>query len=151
MGFPGGASGKEATCQCRRCKGPTPGSEVSLAVGNGTSFQYCRLENSMGRGAWWATVHGATKSQIWRATKHTKKEGKPRITTRPIRNQKDSWGQVREFQGSRQRPGWESRGRERGTYLGQEGKERSWTKPRVTSEGKRREYLESHSGLHLPS
>ena len=45
----------------------------------------------------------------------------------------------------------ESRGRKRGTYLGQEGKERSRTKRRVTSEGERREYLESHSGLYLLS
>ena len=64
MGFPGGASVKEATCQCRRCKGSIPGSEISLGVGNGTALQYCRLENSMGRGAWWATIHEATKSQI---------------------------------------------------------------------------------------
>ena len=31
--------------------------------GSGRSpFQYSCLENSMGRGTWWATVHGATKS-----------------------------------------------------------------------------------------
>ena len=32
-------------------------------VGNGDSFQNSHLENSMGRGAWQATVHGVTKSQ----------------------------------------------------------------------------------------
>ena len=27
------------------------------------SLQYSCLENSMGRGAWWSTVHGVAKSQ----------------------------------------------------------------------------------------
>ena len=31
--------------------------------GNGNLLQYSSLENSLGRGAWWATVHGVTKSQ----------------------------------------------------------------------------------------
>ena len=31
--------------------------------GNGSPFQYSRLENSMDRGAWWATVHGVASSQ----------------------------------------------------------------------------------------
>ena len=30
--------------------------------GNGTPFQYSCLENPMGGGAWWAAVHGVTKS-----------------------------------------------------------------------------------------
>ena len=34
----------------------------SPGVGNGTPLQYSCLENSIGRGAWWATVYGATKS-----------------------------------------------------------------------------------------
>ena len=29
---------------------------------NGTPLQYSCLENSMDEGAWWATVHGVTKS-----------------------------------------------------------------------------------------
>ena len=33
------------------------------SLGNGNPLQYACLENSMGRGAWWATVHGVTKSQ----------------------------------------------------------------------------------------
>ena len=32
--------------------------------GNGTPLQYSCLENPMDRGAWWAAVHGITKSQI---------------------------------------------------------------------------------------
>ena len=39
------------------------GSERSSGVGNGTPLQYSCLENSMGRGARWATVHGATINQ----------------------------------------------------------------------------------------
>ena len=31
--------------------------------GTGHPLQYSYLENSMDRGAWWATVHGVTKSQ----------------------------------------------------------------------------------------
>ena len=32
-------------------------------VGNGTPLQYSCLENPMDGGAWWAAVHGVTKSQ----------------------------------------------------------------------------------------
>ena len=31
--------------------------------GNGTPLQYSCLENPMGRGAWWAEVHGVAKSR----------------------------------------------------------------------------------------
>ena len=31
--------------------------------GNGNPFQYSCLENPMGRGAWWAAVHGVARSQ----------------------------------------------------------------------------------------
>ena len=40
-----------------------PGSGRSPGGGNGDSFQYSCLENSMGRGAWQATAHGAAKSR----------------------------------------------------------------------------------------
>ena len=33
--------------------------------GNGNPLQYSCPENPMDRGAWWATVHGVTKSQTW--------------------------------------------------------------------------------------
>ena len=39
-----------------------PGSGRSLGVGNGNPLQYSSLENSMGSGAWQATVHGVAKS-----------------------------------------------------------------------------------------
>ena len=35
----------------------------SLGRGNGNPLQYSYLDNPMYRGAWWATVHGVTKSQ----------------------------------------------------------------------------------------
>ena len=39
--------------------------DVTLLFGesNGTPLQYSCLENSMDRGAWWAAVHGITKSR----------------------------------------------------------------------------------------
>ena len=51
-GFPGGASDKESGHKRHWYKGLYPG------VGNGNSFQYFCLENSMDRGTWWAIVHG---------------------------------------------------------------------------------------------
>ena len=41
-----------------------------LGVGSGTPPQYSCLENSMGRGAWQATVHGAANSWT-RLSTHT--------------------------------------------------------------------------------
>ena len=40
-----------------------PGSGGSPRGGNGNSLQYFCLENPVDRGAWWATIHGVTKSQ----------------------------------------------------------------------------------------
>ena len=40
-----------------------PGSGRFPGVGNGNPLQYSCLENPMDGGAWWATVHGVTKSQ----------------------------------------------------------------------------------------
>ena len=39
-----------------------PGSGKSPGGGHGNSLQYSCLENSMERGAWWATVHRVIKS-----------------------------------------------------------------------------------------
>ena len=43
--------------------GLIPGLEKSPGDGNGNLFQYSCLENSMDRGAWWATDHGVVKNQ----------------------------------------------------------------------------------------
>ena len=64
MSFPGGSDDKESACFAED-PGLIPEWERSLAKGNGYLFQYACLENSMDRGAWWATVHGVTKSRIW--------------------------------------------------------------------------------------
>ena len=40
-----------------------PGSERSPGIGHGNPLQYSCVENPIDRGAWWATVHGVTKSQ----------------------------------------------------------------------------------------
>ena len=63
--LPGGTSGKELTCQCRRLRdtGSIPGSERSPGEGQGHPLQYSCLENPMDRGAWWTTAHGVAKSQ----------------------------------------------------------------------------------------
>ena len=42
--------------------GSIPGSGRSAGGDCGSPLQFSCLENSMGRGAWWATVHGVIKS-----------------------------------------------------------------------------------------
>ena len=39
-----------------------PGSGRFPGGGHDNPLQYSCLENAMGRGAWWATVHGVTKN-----------------------------------------------------------------------------------------
>ena len=63
IGFPTWLSGKESVCQAKDV-GLTTGSGRSPGKGNGNPLQYSCLGNPMDRGAWWATVHGVTKSQI---------------------------------------------------------------------------------------
>ena len=53
--------GKESTCNTGDA-GSIPGWGRSPGEGNGNTLQYSCLENPMGRGAWWATVHGVAKS-----------------------------------------------------------------------------------------
>ena len=60
-GFPGGSVGKEFACNVGDL-GSIPGLGRSPAERNGNPLQYSCLENSKDRGAWWATVHGVTKS-----------------------------------------------------------------------------------------
>jgi len=64
-GFSGGASGKESTCQCRRCKRHRfdPWVRKIPGEGNVNSLQYSCRENQVDRRAWWATVHGVAKSR----------------------------------------------------------------------------------------
>ena len=43
--------------------GSIPGLGRSPGEGNGNSLLYSYLGNPMDRGAWWATVHGATENR----------------------------------------------------------------------------------------
>ena len=58
----GGSDGKESACNAGD-PGSIPGSGKSPGERNGYPLLYSCLENSMDRGAWWATVHGVAKSQ----------------------------------------------------------------------------------------
>jgi len=52
---------KASTCNAGNL-GSIPESGRSPGEGNGNPLQYSCLENSMDRGAWWATAHGVTKN-----------------------------------------------------------------------------------------
>ena len=62
MGFPGDSDGKESACNVGD-PGLVPGLGRSSGERNDNPFQYTCLEDSKDRGAWWAIVHGFTKSQ----------------------------------------------------------------------------------------
>ena len=66
-GFPGGSVVKNLLASSRDTGdlGSIPELGRSPAEGNGSSLRYSCLENPMDRGAWWATVHGVTKSLTW--------------------------------------------------------------------------------------
>ena len=56
VGLPRWLTGKESTCQCRRC-----GFDPWVEKIQGNPLQYSGLGNPMDRGVWWARVHGVTK------------------------------------------------------------------------------------------
>ena len=62
LGFPGGTVVKNPPANAGEA-GLLPGLGRSPGVGNGNPFQYSCLENFSGRGAWWPTVHGVTRSR----------------------------------------------------------------------------------------
>ena len=64
-GFPGGAVVKNlpASAGNTRVVVLIPAWGRSPGEGNGNSLPYSCLENSMDRGAWWATVPGVAKSR----------------------------------------------------------------------------------------
>ena len=59
-GFPCSSNGNKSACNAGDLDS-IPASGLSPGEGNGKPFQYSCLENSMDRGAWWATVHEVTK------------------------------------------------------------------------------------------
>ena len=56
------SNGKESACDAGH-QGSIPGSGRSSGEGSGLQLQYSCLWNSMDREAWWAIVHGVTKSR----------------------------------------------------------------------------------------
>ena len=64
-GLPGGRVVKNLPASAGDASdvGSVPGLGRSPGVEDGNPLQYSCLEKSMDRGAWWATVHGVTKSQ----------------------------------------------------------------------------------------
>ena len=72
MGWPGGSEDKESACNLGD-PDSIPGLGTSPGEGKGNSLQYYLLENSMDRGAWWATVHGVAKSLTWLSNTDTHK------------------------------------------------------------------------------
>ena len=61
--LPGGLDGKESACDAGD-PGLIPGLRRSPGEGNGNPLQCSCLGNPMDRGAYWAAVHGITKSWI---------------------------------------------------------------------------------------
>ena len=63
---PDGALGKNSAANAEdpRDMGSIPRSGRSPGVGNGNLLHYFCQENSMGRGAWMATVQGVAKSNL---------------------------------------------------------------------------------------
>ena len=70
MGLPWWLRGKESACNAGDA-GSIPGSGWSPWRGHGNPLQYSWLENSMARGARWATVHGVSKNQATDTTELT--------------------------------------------------------------------------------
>ena len=64
-GVPSSSAGKESSCNAgdREDTGSIPELGRSPEGGNGNPFHYSCLKNSMGRGAWWATVKKVAKSR----------------------------------------------------------------------------------------
>ena len=62
MDFPGGSNGKESACQAGDA-GSIPALGRSPEERSGYPLQCSCLENSMDKGAWWATVHRVAKRQ----------------------------------------------------------------------------------------
>ena len=69
MGFPGGASSKEPTCNAGDIRdiGLIPVLGRSPGGGHSNSLQYSCRENPMDRDAWQASVHRDTQSRTQRS------------------------------------------------------------------------------------
>jgi len=84
--------GKESACNAGdMCW--IPGSGRSPGEGNGYPLQYSSLENSIDRGAWWATLHGVAELNTTQSNETLGKESEPpwiiTFSSRTILNQKE--------------------------------------------------------------
>ena len=86
----GGASGKESACQCRRpeMRVRSLGWEDPLEKSMATHSSILAWRIPMDRGAWWAAVHGATKS--W--TRLSDSARCYRYCDKLIRGERKRWG-----------------------------------------------------------
>ena len=75
QGFPGGSVAKEATFSELEAgdMGLIPGLGRSPGGGHGNPLQYSCWGNPMDRGAWWATVHGVSKTGLKLLSKHARR------------------------------------------------------------------------------
>ena len=62
LGFPGGSETERICLPMQELHIRFQGQEDPLEKGMATLVQDIFLENHMDKGAWWATVHGVTKS-----------------------------------------------------------------------------------------
>ena len=71
-GFPGGASGKEAACQCRRCKRHSFNPRVRKPPGGGLGnpLQYLGLENSTEEPGRLQSIGSQSRTQLKQLTAH---------------------------------------------------------------------------------
>ena len=79
LGLPGGSDNKESPCSAGD-PGSMPGSGRSSGEGHGNPLQYSCLENAMGRGAWWAIICGAPKSQTWLSNNKSTKQQQIKVS-----------------------------------------------------------------------
>ena len=135
LGFPGGASGKEPACKCRRCKRciqMIPGSGRSPGGGHGNPLQNSCLENPVDRGAWRDTVLRVTKSQTRLKRLGTHAHKKPRGDDPGLSgwiqcHHKDSYKREAGDQSQRRRCDGGGRGRrDEATRQGMPAASRSW-------------------------
>ena len=69
LGSPDGSESKTSACSTGD-QGLIPVSGRSPGEENGSPIKYACLENSMDRGAWWATIHGFAKCQTQLDNQH---------------------------------------------------------------------------------